>query len=84
MAVGRGKDAEAAAAEIGQVVEGMHTVRALVVRAREGGLSLPISEGVYRVLYEGETIRGVLTELMFREPKPEIRGGASFFPGANA
>ncbi len=71
LAVGKGKSVEEAAAEIGQVVEGMHTCRALVLRARMDGVELPLSEGVYRVLYEGASIRNILTELLFRDPKPE-------------
>ena len=72
LAVGAGKSADEAASQIGQVVEGMHTVRALVTRAREDNIELPISEGVYRVLYENGNIEDILTELMFREPKPEM------------
>lgn len=71
LAVGGGKGAEEAAAEIGQIVEGMHTCRALVFRARQDGVELPLSEGIYRVLYEGASIAEVLTELLFRNPKPE-------------
>lgn len=72
LAVGRGKTPEEAAGEIGQVVEGMHTCRALVLRARMDGVELPLSEGIYRVLYEEASVADVLTELLFRDPKPEI------------
>ena len=72
LAVGSGKSAEEAAKHIGQVVEGMHTVKALVLRARGDNIELPISEGVYKVLYENGNTEDILTELMFREPKPEI------------
>ena len=47
---------EAAAAEIGQVVEGAHTTRALVAYARRAGIELPISEGVHAILYEGAVL----------------------------
>lgn len=73
MAVGEGKSASEAASEIGQVVEGMHTVRALVLLARKKDIELPISEGVYKVLYENAKIKDILTELLFRDPKPEIQ-----------
>lgn len=72
-AVGSGKTPDEAAREIGQVVEGMHTVRALVAKARESNLDLPITEGVYSVLYDNVPVRDVLTTLLTREPKPEIR-----------
>lgn len=74
LAVGSGKSPEDAAREIGQVVEGMHTCRALVSRARMDGVELPLSEGIYRVLCEGASVSDILTELLFRDPKPEIIG----------
>ena len=72
IAIGEGKSSDEAAREIGQVVEGMHTARALVMRARPDSIELPISEGVYSVLYENKSVEDILTELMFRDPKPEI------------
>ena len=72
LSIGSGKSIEEASSLIGQVVEGMHTVRALVLRARMDNIELPISEGVYKFLYEGADTEDILTSLMFREPKPEI------------
>jgi glycerol-3-phosphate dehydrogenase (NAD(P)+) len=73
-AIGQGRTPDEAAREIGQVVEGMYTVRALVARAREANLDLPVSEGVYRILYENVPVREVMSALLTREPKPEMRG----------
>lgn len=70
-AIGRGASPESAAAEIGQVVEGAHTTKALVAYARRMGIELPISEGVHAVLYEGAGLQDVINRLLFREPKPE-------------
>lgn len=72
LAIGRGLNLEEASAEIGQVVEGAHTVRALVDYARKNGIELPIAEGVYAVLYEGASIDNILSKLLFRDPKPEL------------
>lgn len=69
--IGRGMSAEEASREVGEAVEGMYTVKALVARARRAGLDLPISEGVQRILYEGASVREVMTSLMTREPKKE-------------
>lgn len=71
LAIGKGAAVEDAAAKIGQVVEGMHTARALVTRARLDDIDLPLSDGVYRLIYEGEPLVEVMRELMFREPKSE-------------
>lgn len=73
MAIGRGAGADEAAAEIGEVVEGAHTVKALVAVARSKGVELPISEGVHSLLYEGAALQEVIGRLLFREPKPEHR-----------
>ena len=70
-AIGRGALPESAAAEIGQVVEGAHTAKALVAYARKMGIELPISEGVHAVLYESAALQDVIDGLLFREPKPE-------------
>ena len=70
-AIGRGASPEAAAAEIGQVVEGAHTTKALVAYARRMGIELPISEGVHAVLYEGAALQDAINKLLFRGPKPE-------------
>jgi glycerol-3-phosphate dehydrogenase (NAD(P)+) len=71
LAIGRGRSAEEAASEIGQVIEGAHTVKALVAYARKAGIELPIAEGVHAVVHEGASVGQVLEKLLFREPKPE-------------
>jgi glycerol-3-phosphate dehydrogenase (NAD(P)+) len=71
LAIGRGLNMEEAASEIGQVVEGAHTVKALVAFARKANIELPIAEGVHAVLFEGASIDQALQKLLFREPKPE-------------
>jgi len=51
--------------------EGVRTVRALHVRARDLGVDMPIAEEVYRVLFAGEDPRGAVDALMRRRPKSE-------------
>ncbi|GHS90491.1 glycerol-3-phosphate dehydrogenase [NAD(P)+] [Synergistales bacterium] len=73
-AIGRGMSVEEAESEIGQVVEGVHTVKALVAYAKKTGIELPIAEGVYAVLYDGASIDQAIEKLLFRSPKPEHNG----------
>lgn len=73
MAIGQGLSPEQAFAEIGEVVEGAHTVRALAAYAEKAGIELPISGGVNAILYEGASLKDVIGKLLFREPKPERR-----------
>ena len=68
--IARGATAEEAAAEIGQVVEGLTTAPVLRELSHRVGVELPITEGVCRVL-EGESLQGLLASLMGRVPTAE-------------
>jgi glycerol-3-phosphate dehydrogenase (NAD(P)+) len=72
LALAAGKSAEQAQAEIGQVVEGVLAARAVHDVARRHGVEMPISEQVYRVLYEGIPARQGVYALMGRTVKSEI------------
>jgi glycerol-3-phosphate dehydrogenase (NAD(P)+) len=52
-------------------VEGIYTVKALHAWDQETGADLPITEAVYRVVYEEADPRQELSRLMEREAKPE-------------
>ncbi|NPB04922.1 MAG: NAD(P)-dependent glycerol-3-phosphate dehydrogenase [Aquificae bacterium] len=70
LAVGRGVPVEKALREVG-TVEGYYTVKALRRFAEEKGVELPITETVYRVLYEGLKPTEAVEVLTNREPKEE-------------
>ncbi len=71
-ALGEGMAVEEALASLGQIAEGYYTAKALENHRQGYGVELPISEGVYRVLYEGASPRGVLEELLLRGQKSEL------------
>ena len=79
-ALGRGLTLEEAKREIGEVAEGAFTVRAVVEMGRKLGVDLPISEGVFRLLYEGASPKEELEKLMARDPKPEYSPGLLWEP----
>ena len=54
-----------------QVVEGIYTVKALHAWGVQTGLELPITEAVYRVVYQGAEPLEQLDVLMGRQAKPE-------------
>lgn len=68
--IARGAAAEEAAAQIGQVVEGLTTAPVLRDLSHRVGVELPITEGVCRVL-GGESLGNLLASLMGREPTAE-------------
>ena len=58
-------------AALGHVAEGVAAARAATVLARHHGLEMPITEAVYRVLYEELPVRRAVETLLAREPKSE-------------
>ncbi len=62
---------EAIRAGMAMVAEGAFTARSVHERARRGGLEMPITAEVYRVLYEGKDPRAAVSDLMLRRPKGE-------------
>jgi glycerol-3-phosphate dehydrogenase (NAD(P)+) len=70
--IGKGKTLDEIQAELGQVAEGVLNARSVRALARKVEVEMPISEVVYRVLYEGISARQAVTELMMREKKSEI------------
>jgi len=66
-----GRTPEQAQAEIGQVVEGVLAARAVHDVAQRLGVELPISEQVYRVLYQGAPAKEAVYALMGRTIKTE-------------
>lgn len=71
LALAAGKSSEQAQQEIGQVVEGVLAAKAVREVARRLGVVMPISEQIYRVLYEGIAPRDAVDALMLRTIKAE-------------
>src|SRR5438067_3377825 len=68
--IAQGASPEEAAAQIGQVVEGLTTAPVLRDLARRLGIELPITEGVCSVL-EGKSLAELVAGLMGRKPTGE-------------
>jgi glycerol-3-phosphate dehydrogenase (NAD(P)+) len=68
--IARGATADEAAAQIGQVVEGLTTAPVLRDLSHRVGVELPITEGVCRIL-GGESLDELLASLMGRQPTAE-------------
>lgn len=71
LGIGQGKDIQEVIQEIGQEVEGYQTTRELYHRAKELRVSMPITDQVYAVLYEGQDPRQAVRQLLERQPKAE-------------
>ncbi len=69
--LGKGRKLDDIQKEIGQVAEGVLNAKSTHALAHKLAVEMPISEMVYRVLYEGQVPRQAVTELMTRETKAE-------------
>jgi glycerol-3-phosphate dehydrogenase (NAD(P)+) len=77
--LGRGRSLEDIQAGLGQIAEGVLNSRSTRELALRHGVDMPISEAVYRVLYEGYSPSDAVVELMTRSTKPE-KGGYPVAP----
>ena len=71
LALGQGKDMDTAIKEIGQVVEGVATAKEVYRLAQKQNVEMPITEQVYRVLYEKVKPQDAVRTLMERSIKAE-------------
>ena len=71
--LGEGKSLDYVLQNMGQVVEGATTVKAVHELCQEKQIDMPISEAIYRVLYENSNVDDEITKMMGRSPKQEIR-----------
>ena len=58
--------------EMPAVAEGIVTTRVAYHLSRQAGVGMPITEGIYKVLYQGKPPGETVKELMIREPKKEM------------
>ncbi|MBP82063.1 MAG: glycerol-3-phosphate dehydrogenase [Acidiferrobacteraceae bacterium] len=71
LALGRGQSMTQALQAVGQEAEGVNTARELHRRSHELAVEMPISEQVYRVLFEELDPAQAVTALLSREPRAE-------------
>ena len=75
-ALGQGKSAEEAVAEVGQVAEGVNTVKLVVEKADELGVYMPLATGLYQVIYKGQSIGNIISSLMMSEQNLDVEFAA--------
>ena len=70
--IGKGKTTEEAISEIGMVVEGVKACRAFYELKEKIGVSMPITDVLYKVLFNGKDPKTAVSELMERNKKSEL------------
>jgi len=71
LALAKGLTIKQARLEIGQEVEGVNTAQEIYQKARDLNVEMPITEQVYRILYEGLDPKEAVQRLLGREIKAE-------------
>ncbi len=69
--IGQGRHLDDVLAGLHQVAEGVRTAKSAWELAQAHGIEMPITETVYRVLYEGRDPRDAVREVMARQLRPE-------------
>ncbi|GEN85378.1 NAD(P)H-dependent glycerol-3-phosphate dehydrogenase [Oceanobacillus sojae] len=70
--LGKGNNLDQVLEEMGMVVEGVRTVQAAHQFANEQGVEMPITQGIYQIIFEDKDPKDVVDELMNRNKRQEI------------
>ena len=71
-ALGEGLSLEEAVQRLGEVAEGVNTLKVLKARAEELDVYMPLVAGLHAILFEGRTLAQVIELLMLGEPKTDV------------
>jgi len=71
-ALGKGKTIEQAVEEVGQVAEGVNTVKQVKDKAEALGVYMPLASGLYRIIYEQQEIGDIVSSLMLSEQALDV------------
>ncbi|WP_086931278.1 NAD(P)H-dependent glycerol-3-phosphate dehydrogenase [Agarilytica rhodophyticola] len=71
-AIGEGRRLEEVLEEIGQVVEGVNTLKIVKQKADEMNIYMPLVQGLYAILFDGQDIMSVVRGLMTGEMASDV------------
>jgi len=71
-AIGSGKDVATAIKEIGQVAEGVNTLRLVKQKTDELGIYMPLVSGLHALLFEGQPADSIIQHLMLAEHNSDV------------
>lgn len=76
--LGKGKDLEQILDEMGMVVEGVRTTKAAYQLSKKYNVEMPITAGLYDVLFNNKDAKEVVEQLMNRKRREELDNLSSF------
>lgn len=71
-AVGKGKQLDEAVKELGQVAEGIYTLKLVREKSESIGIYMPLVRGLYEILYNGASINAVISSLMMAVQNSDV------------
>ena len=71
-ALGQGLSLDEAVSRLGEVAEGVNTLKVLKAKSQEAGVYMPLVAGLHAILFEGRTLEQVIELLMRGEPKTDV------------
>ena len=71
-AVGNGQALDDAVAELGQVAEGIYTLKLVKEKSEAIGIYMPLVRGLYEILYDGASISAVINSLMMSVQNSDV------------
>ena len=77
LALGKGVPLEEAIAELGQVAEGVNTVKLVQEKAEELGVYMPLASGLYKIIYEKDSLENIISSLMLSELALDVEFAAN-------
>lgn len=72
VALGHGKKLDTIIAELGQVAEGINTLKLLKLHSEQINVRVPLIVGLYEILHEGRSISEVVGQLMWAEQNRDV------------
>ena len=69
--IGKGKSREEAVEEVGMIVEGIKACNAFYNLKEKLNVEMPITDALYKVLFEGSDPREMVSKLLQRDKKAE-------------
>ena len=76
-ALGAGKSVEEAILEVGQVAEGVNTVKQVKEKADELKVYMPLVSGLYNIIYGNKSIDNIISSLMLSEKALDVEFAAN-------
>ena len=72
VALGQGLTIDQAVAEVGQVAEGVNTLRQVKEKSEELGVYMPLVKGLYQIIYGSSSVKNIVASLMLGEQALDV------------